>query len=289
MKTILIIYTIILFSTATSGKDFSKTEDIINNILKETPSETSKDPGTGEKMKKEPPEKSAGRSEKNDAEEKYSARVSTEDEVLLKTGIQLYKSELFTHARKKFKDLVLKFPQSPYSSSAKLMLGRIDLKEHKYKEAILQFASIDKDSGEYPAALFNLGNCYRFIGRKIKSIEYFELVSSQFPQHELADNALLNTGKIFLSIGKGNQALEPTVKLIKYYKTRETIDDAYYLLAKIFEKDKKLKDPEIVRKIYKKFLKKAGSGEAPFKNSPLKKRVERDLKYIEKNYFRIDH
>ena len=124
-------------------------------------------------------------------------------------------------------------------------------------------------------------------GNQISSIEYYQRVQAQFPAHELADKALLNIGRLYLNQQKGAQALDSAVKIIKYYKDRDTVDDAYYLMGKVYEKDPRLKDIETARKIYRQFIKK-GETDARFGKSPLKKRVQEDLQRIDKMYFKLE-
>lgn len=107
-----------------------------------------------------------------------------------------------------------------------------------------------------------------------------------FPDHELADDSLIAIAKLYCKNNKGNQSLEAAIKVIKNYGKRETIDDAYFVIAQVFEKDAMLKDIGIARKIYKIFLKKAGVEKAPFfYNSPLLSKVKKNLKDIETTYY----
>jgi TolA-binding protein len=266
------------------SKDFNKTEEIINTLLSQSEGKEKvppKIPVTGNKTGIK------STKEEKEETEKKPAGMSSPDEILLKTGIQLYNSNLLDHAGDKFRELARDYPRSPYLDSARIWLSRIHVKRYRYDEAIKELSEIKSDSGEYPMALYNTGYCHMVKGDEIKSIEFFHRVSSRFPEHQLADNAILYSGKIFLRNGKGDQALEAAIKLTKFYGQRETADDAYYLLGKIYEKDPLLKDPEMVRTIYRKFLQKADSGDPVFNRSPLKVRVKKDLRYIEKNYFRL--
>ncbi len=284
MIKILSVLSVLFLVVPLYSKDFNKTEEIINTLLKnreETEKAPVKVPAPAEKTGKEPVE------EEKEAADKKPAGMSSPDEILLKTGIQLYNSNLLDHAGDKFRELARDYPRSPYLDSSRIWLSRISIKKYRYDNAIKELSEIKSDSGEYPMALYNTGYCHMVKGNEIKAIEFFHRVSSRFPDHQLADNAILYSGKIFLRNRKGDQALESAIKLVKFYGSRETADDAYYLLGKIYEKDPLLKDPEMVRTIYRKFLKKADSGDPVFKRSPLIVRVKKDLRYIEKNYFRL--
>jgi len=288
-KTAVII--ILMLSMPLLAKDSNRTEDIINNILSETPEKQSVKPPAGDLKKpegdKKPDEKP--QPEKKTAPKKDSPVVSNAEEVLLKTGIQFYNSGLYPHSMKNFRELVDKYPQSPHRDSARVWIGKILIKQYNYDEAIKEFSSVPDGSGEYPLALFMMAESNMLKRDYISAIEYYQRVFSRFPEHELADNALLNMGRLYLNTQKGTQALDATTKLIKYYKNRETIPDAYYLLGRIFEKDPTLKDYETARKVYKLFIKKAESGVEPFSKSPLTKRVKADLLYLEKRHFKQEN
>jgi outer membrane protein assembly factor BamD (BamD/ComL family) len=158
---------------------------------------------------------------------------------------------------------------------------------YRYDDAIKEFSALTAESGDYPASLYYAGESYQMKGDQISSIEYYQKVQAQFPSHELADKALLNMGRLYLNQKKGAQALDSAVRIIKYYKDRDTIDDAYYLIGKVYEKDPRFKDVETARKIYKKFITK-GESDARFGKSPLLVRVREDLQRIEKTYFKME-
>ncbi|MBP7737286.1 MAG: tetratricopeptide repeat protein [Spirochaetes bacterium] len=286
------------------AKDFNQTEDIINNILKEKTDAKSPekqeavpaDPSGGEKKESAQPaeEKKSipvilpGKDKKGvAAKEETAPRVTNEEQVLLKTGIDFYNNGLYDHSLKKFQDLSTKFPQGTFKDSARFWTGKVYLKQYKYDDAIREFTSVTPQSGDYPASLYFSGEGLLMKGDQIGSIEYYQRVQAQFPAHELADKALLNMGRLYLSQQKGAQALDSAVKIIKYYKDRDTIDDAYYLMGKVYEKDSRLKDIETARKIYRQFIKK-GETDPRFGKSPLKKRVTDDLRRIDNMYFKLE-
>src|SRR3990172_687422 len=124
-------------------------------------------------------------------------------------------------------------------------------------------------------------------GDHASAIENFEKVYMRFPQHELADKALLAAGRLYLNQNKGEQALEAAVRVIRSYKDRGTVDVAYYLIGKVYERDARLKDIETARRVYKQFIKK-GETDERFGKSPLRKRAEQDLARIERIYLKME-
>lgn len=260
------------------------TEAIIRSIINGEPVKTEKP------VVKTPPavEKKTEQLKKEKPSE--TPQVTPPDEVLLKTGIQLYNTDLVEAALAKFRELKTKYPKSPFRDAAVIWTGKILHGQNRLSDAIKEFALIGEGSGEYPSSLYYLGETQYKSGNLPAAIEYLYKTFSQFPEHEKADDALLLIGNIYLRVKKGNHALEAAVKIIKYYPERETIDDAYFLLGKVFEKDPELRDFETARKIYMIFLKKAVEEKDPhFNNSPLLQRVQRDLKFIESTYFKNEN
>lgn len=289
MKKLTILF-VIIFLVPLYSKDYHKTEEMINSILmEENSSDKKNDPAIVVPDNKTPGNgaEKTDKTEEDDGKNKNSA-MSGKDEVLLKTGIQLYESGLLDHSLSRFNDLIKNYPASPFLSNARMFAGKIYLKKYQYDDAVKQFDEIKEKSGEYQAALFFKAEAFRYKGDSISAIEYYQKLSSSYPEHELADNAILTSGKLYLKSNKGYQALEAAIKIVRYYKDKETIDDAYYLIAKIYEKDPMLKDLEMSRKFYKIFLSKAEQNQKNFADSPLIPAVKKDLHHLEKTYFKFE-
>ena len=287
--------------------DDRQAEEIINNLLNELPDEKATDakkqpapdgasrakPDTGPAAdtaadRQKAPDGAAGATKKSaDVKEETAPKVTTEEDVLLRTGIDFYKNGLYDSSLRKFQELGEKFPKGALKESAGFWAGKVLVKLYRYDDAIREFSAVTPESGDYQAALFSIGECYQMKGDRISSIEYYQKVYALFPSRDLADKALLNIGKLYLDQQRGSQALDSAVRLVKEYKDRDTVDDAYYLMGKIYEKDPRLKDVETARQIYRQFIKKSET-DPRFGNSPLKKRVTEDLARIEKMYFKME-
>lgn len=284
----LITISLLLIIIPLYSKDYHKTEEMINSILTE---ETTSNTKKTEPAITDPNNKIAETEKDKDKTEDEAAKnsaMSGKDEVLLKTGIQLYESGLLDHSLVRFTELTKNYPSSKFIDSARMFAGKIYLKKYQYDEAIKQFDAIKEQSGEYQAALYYKAEAYRYKGDPINAIEYYQKLSSSYPEHELADNAILTSGKLYLNSSKGYQALESSIKIIRYYKDKDTIDDAYYLIAKIYEKDPLLKDMEMSRKFYKIFIVKSEQNQKHFADSPLIPAVKKDLEHLEKTYFKFE-
>ena len=268
--------TIITITTLCYSNSFQERESIINGILKDNKPKT-----VNENKNIETKLQIPNKINKKTKVKKQNLMISTEDQIQLKLGINLYNGKMFNESIKTMLNLQKNYPESNFIDTSHIYTGKSYIGIYNYKKAIEHFETINKNSGEYPLALFYLGHCYKTLGQNLNSIKFYEKVSSLFPEHELADNSLLQSAKLHLQNGQGEIALLKIVKLIKFFKDRETIDDAYFFLGKIYQKDSKLKDSETAAKIFRKFLKKVGKNEKYFKNSSLTNKVKKELSAIE--------
>lgn len=291
MKRIFITLLIIISSVSVQSKDFNKTEEMIDTILSE-------ESGSAVKQEKEKTEQQAGDEAAVKAEDETAAQddaaasrknaMSGKDESIYKTAIQLYETGYYDHSLAKFNEIISNHADSKFLDNAHVWAGRIYIKKYRYDDAIKEFDSVRDTSGEYPASLFYKAEAYRYKGDKISSIEYYQKYASEYPGDPLAPYSILNAGKLYLGNKQGTQSLEAAIKLIKNYPDSDTIDDAYYLIAKIYEKDPVLKDVETARKYYKIFLRKAANNEKYFVDSPLLPAVKRDMERLEKTHFKME-
>jgi len=291
VKRSLLTLLIIISSLSVQSKDFNKTEEMIDTILSE-------ESGSAVKQEKEQTEQQAGdeaavtvedeTGAKDDAASSGKNTMSGKDESIYKTAIQLYNTGYYDHSLAKFNEIISNHGDSKFLDNAHVWAGRIYIKKYKYDDAIKEFDSVRDISGEYPASLFYKAEAYRFKGDNISSIEFYQKYASEYPGNPLAPYSILNAGKLYLSNKQGTQSLEAAIKLIKNYPDSDTIDDAYYLIAKIYEKDPVLKDVESARKYYKIFLKKAANNEKYFSDSPLLPAVKRDMEHLEKTHFKME-
>ncbi|MDY6933154.1 MAG: hypothetical protein SVZ03_02900 [Spirochaetota bacterium] len=276
----------IIFSTPSYSRDMRGLEDIIKSILDseiegsiEEKEEETKKP-LGEESSSQYMTNRADNEKMEEKKEQIS--IPSLDRTLLETGLELFNAHNYDHALSKFKELKMKYPQSPLMDSSTIWIAKIYIDTNKWDDARDELLSISENSGEYPTAVFQMGEIEMKRGYPSAAIEFYYRVSSQFPNHHLADDALLVLGNIYINEKKGNKALQTLMRLIKYYRDRETIDDAYFYLGKLFERDLMLRDFEIAIKLYKLFLKKSNEERAlHFRYSPLKERVEGNLKQLE--------
>ena len=298
----LIACCVMLLLAATSrvvGQSADKADEIVNTILEDgakgSDSDKAKQPDPAEIKKGDVPVDAKPVSERKDTPAKKAEAesaeskpaVSRDEEVLYKTGVDFYHSGMYDNALAKFQELLAKYPQGTFKESAHFWLGKVAMKRYRYDDALKEFSAVTEASGDYPAALFLIAQSNQLKGRPVAAIEYYQKVAARFPSHELADDALLAMGKLYATEGKGVQAIDAAMRIMKHYKDRETVPDAMYLIGKIYERDPQVKDPETARRIYRRFLKKADTDDL-FRASPLKRRVQEDLRHIEDTYFKME-
>lgn len=272
---------------ALSARDYKKAEDMINSILADESDANSRQQGTDVESSVDEAEKKSAVDEGKQERRRVPA-MAGKDAVLLKNGIQLFNSGMMENSLAAFNEIITDYPGSPFSDSARIWSGRIMLGKNQTDDAIVQFNAVGENSGEYPAALFYTGETFRYKGDLNKSIETFKKIYNLYPDNEFSDKAMLISGKLYLQLNRGYQALESAIGIVNNYSDRDTVDDAYYLMAKIYERDPVLKDLETARRIYRTFLVKAGKNEKHFSGSPLLPAVKRDLDSLEKTYFRLE-
>ncbi|HON15766.1 MAG TPA: tetratricopeptide repeat protein [Spirochaetota bacterium] len=305
MKNLQYILILIFISSALVAQDVKTPENVIKSIIsQDKPSkavteesnkqkqEITSDKNQQDNLQKENETKEDQNLKDDevaeDSKEEKKLTMSGKDEILFKTGIQLFETSMYDHSLAKFKELLNTYPSSKFADSAHIWLGKIYIRKYQYDDAIREFDSVKENSGEYPASLYYKGDSYKLKGDSIKAIENYNKLAGEFPENDLADNAIINIGKLYLAESKGYQALEAGLKIVKYYKDSESIDDAYYLIGKVYEKDSILKDIELAHKYYRMFLKKAENKEKYFVDSPLLQLVKSDIQFLEKTYFKSE-
>ncbi len=295
MKKFLTFILIVAGTGIIYAKDYHKTREMIDTILTEESDAAEAELKEKEKQQLQQEGDKTGENTENGQEKKDDAgtmndknKMSGKDASVYKSALQLYENGFYDAALVKFNDIIKNYPDSKFIDFSRICAGRIYIKQYKYDEAIKEFDSIKETSGEYPSSLYYKAEAFRYKGDKVSSIEFYQKFASEYPQDKLAPNSILNAGKLYMNNKQGAQALEAAIKLIKEYPDRDTIDDAYYLIAKIYEKDPALKDVETARKYYKLFLKKAANNEKYFFDSPLLPAIKRDLEHLEKTHFRSE-
>ena len=120
MKYVIILSVLIYIPTVLSANDFKKREEIINSILS---NKTTIQSNKNNNKQKRPI---------NNKKQIGTTSISTEDFVLLKTGIEFFNSNLLDASLMKFRELTKKHPKSRFLDSAKVYISKIHIKKYKY-------------------------------------------------------------------------------------------------------------------------------------------------------------
>jgi TolA-binding protein len=88
-----------------------------------------------------------------------------------------------------FEDLLLNFPESPFSEQAHYYSGRSYFEQSKWEEAATHFESITKNfpRGEFvrPSLLY-LGQCYHYLHVPLKAVETLRALQTNYPDSQEA-------------------------------------------------------------------------------------------------------
>ncbi len=270
-------------------RDYKETRKVIDSILEEAPDRKAPADGKGRETsgKKTPADRDARDQKKQ--KDTASFKTNVEEQMLFKSAFDLYNGGFYDGALQKIGELKTKFPQSAFADQSRVLSARILNRQYKHDEAIRELSSVKPDSGEFRQALYLKGESFQLKGDPVNALDNFQRLYSQYPEDPLANIALLASARILHAQHRGQQALDAAVRLIKDYGQKETVDDAYYLMGKIYETDPVLRDIESARRVYRIFLKKAQGEDERFSKSPLRERVSKDLQRLEKNHFKLEN
>jgi tol-pal system protein YbgF len=152
---------------------------------------------------------------------------------------------------------------SPLSAKAKYWMGWIKYEEADYEEASRIFAEIvsDPNAGETgPAAIYWRGYCEKRRGNAAAG-DIFVSLAKEYPDNELADDALLKAAEIALENGRNDDGRTWLTALVVNYPDSEFVEKANYLAAHSYAAQK---DPGPAVAKLTEFLKKhPGSEYAP--------------------------
>lgn len=111
-------------------------------------------------------------------------------------GHTLRKKGSLDAARKKFEEVVKKYPKSSLADNAQYWIGDILYSQKRYEESILAFNQVVKHypkSGKVPAALLKQGMAFRALGDKRTAKIVFNRLIKSYPKSSQA-----KTAKVYL-------------------------------------------------------------------------------------------
>lgn len=118
---------------------------------------------------------------------------------------------------------------------ANLTLGFISLQKENHTEAIKYYSSIPKKSPFYDDSLFGLGWAYAQAGRWVRSVVFWEELTSVFPESPYSREVIPYLGHAYAELNAYGKAIEENGTALSYY--RRMTASAADLRNKIQDKD----------------------------------------------------
>jgi len=116
-----------------------------------------------------------------------------------------------------------------------MQLARIGARDGKTDIVSLKgLISAIKDATLQEQGYLTLAGALRESRRNSDAIEICLILSGKFPDSELADDALLMAGQIYLELRKYDAARSEAEQIISRYKTSDSVDGARLILAKLY-------------------------------------------------------
>lgn len=109
-----------------------------------------------------------------------------------------------------------------------------------------------EDSTQTALKKYARADLLAFQERNTEAIAVLDDILVNHKGESIEDEALLKQGKIYEIQGEYNKAAENYLKIIEYYKDDILADDAYYLLARIYET--KLDEPDKAKQQYEQII-----------------------------------
>ena len=101
---------------------------------------------------------------------------------------------------------------------ANLTLGFIYLEKEGYTDAIKYFSAVPKESPFHEKALFGLGWTYARMGRWVRSIVFWEELSSSYPDSHYSREVVPYIGYAYTKLNAYGKAIEQNGSALTYYR-----------------------------------------------------------------------
>jgi TolA-binding protein len=131
-----------------------------------------------------------------------------------------------------YKDLITKFPASPFAEKALFKTAGCFYKLHDYNNAsatYLDFISKYKASGYLPQAYFNLAMSYKRSNDLINTEMWYKKLIAEFPQSSLYERANMNLGYMYQDSKEYDKAIDIFQKVAAMKKSKGA--EAQYWIA----------------------------------------------------------
>lgn len=150
-------------------------------------------------------------------------------------------------ARKAYKELFEKFPESHYVSEAVKMIAQsyyeeknFTMSEEWYRKLkdIAGVSGSDKEEAvvKLSESIYRTAEGYEKAKDYHKAAKEYERVSTEFPNTKIADVALLNAGLLYEKLSEWSNAILVYSRLIRQFKTSQYVPRSYFRTGKCHEK-----------------------------------------------------
>lgn len=131
---------------------------------------------------------------------------------------------------------------------------RVLLKNGDAKK-VIQMIEQKPDAKNRAEYLFYLGEAREYENQWDQAIEAYQSLARKFPRHELADDGLAKSSRLYLRKKNYTAALNLLNEILQDYPKGDRVDDALYYLARVFTESRKFFDTKMARLYLKRLLK----------------------------------
>ena len=148
-------------------------------------------------------------------------------------------------ARKYLLNFEKQYPDHELINKSQYTFALSFIQTKEYDEAIKLLSKISQQKSPYATeATYRLAYTYRLIEKKEDAILTFQKVATQFPTHELADDALFDAGELLFDLKKYQQSFESYSKLIDKFQTSSLRGITFKMIGEINLVQKNYKEAE---------------------------------------------
>ncbi len=156
----------------------------------------------------------------------YRCLAQSTETDLLSAAQQAFNDGFSDVATRYLEDFLVKYPQSPSLSTAKLLLGQCDFLRGEYDKALDLFEGLSQQADNKDEVLFWRGETYLKQDRLVDAQRDYRSVIDHFPRSAYVPQAYYSLGWSFFQEKKFDQAKEIFSRLTSQFPTHQLSEDA---------------------------------------------------------------
>jgi TolA-binding protein len=172
----------------------------------------------------------------------HSGFAQTTETDLLSTAQQAFNDGFSDVATQYLEDFLVKYPQSPNLSTAKLLLGQCDFLRGKYDKALGLFEELSRQTDKKDEILYWRGETYLKQNRLPDAQHDYQSVINDFPQSTYVPQALYSLGWLFFQEKEFAFAKRTFLRLTTSFPNHQLSEDAALKIAECDYNAGRLKD-----------------------------------------------